>query len=117
MTVKSKQIPVWFKLAAYTEAANFDLSDWLVMLSHRHLWRENFEFKSNYPNGVPEEEKGSLWEAYLPSNIRVNRAGLVGWDQEGLITTPRFADITEECSKSLTRAARALRFQLNFDNR
>ena len=58
MTVEAKHIPGWFKLADYAKVANFDLSDWVAMISHRHLWRETFEF--NYPKGVPKEEKDQI---------------------------------------------------------
>src|SRR5262245_15844685 len=119
MTVKAKRIPAWFKLADYAVAANFNRSDWLVMLSHRHLWRETLDFR--YPKGVAEEEKDRFWEAYLfdvlPSNIRVNREVPLrpGWDHEGLVTLPRYiSDITEECSKGLARTARALKLEREF---
>jgi hypothetical protein len=119
MTVKAKQIPGWFKLADYAGAANFNLSDWVVMLSHRHLWRQSLD--TTYPEGVPEEQKANFWDGYLgdvlPSNIHVNRGyrWLRGWDHEGLKTPPPYiADITEECSKGLARVVRGLRYEKQF---
>ena len=51
----------------------------------------------------------------LPSNIRKNSGLSVGWQHEGLKTSPPYiADITEECSKGLARTVRALRFEKQF---
>jgi len=117
--VKAEHIPSWFKLADYAEAENFNFSDWAVMISHRHLWRQSLD--TTYPRGVPNEQKASFWNDYLgdvlPSKIDVNRGfrWLRGWDNEGLKTPPPYiADITEECSKGLARVVRGLRYEKQF---
>src|SRR5262245_60532898 len=61
--VKAEHIPSWFKLADYAEAENFNFSDWAVMISHRHLWRQSLD--TTYPRGVPNEQKASFWNDYL----------------------------------------------------
>jgi hypothetical protein len=108
----------WFKLADYAEAKNFDLSDWLVMLRHRKLWRDRWGGNPKYPREAPKEEKAEFWDTYLkdvlPSNIGENRK-LPRWDHEGLLTQPPcIADITDESSKGLVALVQNLRYEKLF---